>query len=59
MGAKAWRRDLDAGATPRNQGAAVAQALGEYRGGAADEQAAPRVGAQDKVTHRSHIWLLP
>lgn len=59
MGAKAWRRDLDAGATPRNQGAAVAQVLGEYRGGAADEQAAPRVGAQDKVTHGSHMWLLP
>ena len=27
MGAKAWRHDLDAGATPRNQGAVVAQAL--------------------------------
>lgn len=31
----------------------------EYRGGAADEQVAPTVGAQDKVTRGSHIWLLP
>lgn len=59
MGAKAWRRDLDAGATPRNQGAVVAQALGKYRGGAANEQAVSRVGAQGKVIHGSHIWLLP
>lgn len=59
MGAKAWRHDPDVGATLRNQGAVVAQALGKYWGGAADEQAVPRVGAQDKVTHGSHIWLLP
>lgn len=59
LGAKAWRRDPDVGATPRNQGVVVAQALGKYRGGAADEQVAPRVGAQDKVTRGSHIWLLP
>lgn len=44
-GAKAWRQDVDVEATQRNQGAVADRALGEYRGGAADEQAAQRVGA--------------
>lgn len=45
------RQDVDVEATQRNQGAVADRALGEYRGGAADEQAAQRVGAQVKIAH--------